>query len=318
MSLEVEPRVLITGASGFVGGALAPFLVEKGFDVVGLERFVSNRYNIPTNRKIKTVFADLTDHVAIIHLMRQLKPEYIIHLAALSPVAPSYDHWSEFLETNFNATVNLAESAMRDNPNLKQFVAAGTSEVFGNQDEFPIKETAPFRPNSPYSASKVAMVHYLKYMWDAYRFPVTILFPYNTYGRPSCKHFITEKIVWQMLTQDKVFLGDPEPIRDLLYISDHVEGYSTVLGNEKALGETFNICTGTGVSIYTLVNKLSILTDFTGEVVWNTLPARPLDVMKLIGDNSKAKRILGWKPKIGLTEGLEKTVQILKSELKCS
>lgn len=318
MSLEDgnSQRICLTGSSGFVGGALAPYLAEKGFEVVCVERFVSNRYNTPTNRNIKTVFADLTDHPAIQRVIKQLKPEYIIHLAALSPVAPSYDRYTEFLEVNFNATVNLAESAMRDDCNLKQFVVAGTSECYGNQKEFPIKETAQYYPNSPYAVSKVAMVHYLQYMWDAYQFPVTIMFPFNSYGRANCKHFITEKIIWQMLTKRHICLGDPTPIRDLLFVTDHIEGYASVLGKKEALGEKFNICTGTGVSIKELTEKIRKFTGFDGEVVWGTVPSRPLDIDCLIGDNMKAQKVLNWSPKVSLDEGLERTVELLKKEVK--
>jgi dTDP-glucose 4,6-dehydratase len=316
LDVDADTRVLVSGSSGFVGGALAPQLADLGFSVTCLERYVSNRYNVPTHKKLKTVFADLNDHYAIQQLIRQIQPEYVIHLAALSPVSASYDRWQEYLTTNFEATVNLAESCMRDNHNLRQFMFAGTSECYGNQKDFPIPETASYYPNSPYSCSKVAAVEYLRYMWDAYRFPVTIIFPFNSYGRAECKHFVTEKIIWQMLTKDKILLGDPEPTRDLMFISDHCDGYLAALGNEKALGETFNICTGTGVTVRELVTNITKITGFKGEVVWGTIPARPLDVQCLIGDNTKARNVLGWTPKIKLDDGLRRTVELLKKEVK--
>ena len=308
----VMDRVLVTGANGFIGSALTPYLAEKGFDVYALERYVSNRYNIPSHRKIKTVFADLTDYVSVDGLVRQIKPEFVVHLAALSAVSVSYDRWQEVLEINFNATANLAECLRRHDPNLKQFVYAGTSECYGNQKVFPIKETAEYNPNSPYAVSKVAAVSYLKYMWSAYEFPVTILFPFNSYGRISCQHFVIEKIISQMLTGKTIYLGDPNPIRDLLYIDDHVKGYASVLGDVEVLGESFNICTGKGMSISEVVDKLREITGFDGEVVWDTIPKRPLDIMKLVGENTKARNLLCWEPKVDLISGLEKTVNLLK------
>lgn len=314
----VSDRVLVTGANGFIGSALTPYLAEKGFDVYALERYVSNRYNIPSNRKIKTVFTDLTDHVAVDGLVRQVKPEFVIHLAAITPVAVSYDRWQEFLEINFNATANLAECLRRHDPNLKQFVYAATSECYGNQKDFPIKETAEYKPNSPYAVSKVAAITYLKYMWSAYEFPVTILFPFNTYGRVSCRHFVIEKIIHQMLTEKTIYLGDPKPIRDLLHIDDHVKGYASVLGDVavEVLGESFNLCTGKGVSISEVVDMLREIIGFDGEVVWNTIPKRPLDIAKLVGDNSKAQNLLCWEPKVDLVSGLKKTVDLLNVDGK--
>jgi nucleoside-diphosphate-sugar epimerase len=152
-------------------------------------------------------------------------------------------------------------------------------------------------------------------MHDAYSFPVTIIFPFNSYGRPECKHFITEKIIWQMLTQETVKLGDPEPVRDLMFITDHIDGYIAALGRGNAVGETFNICTGKGVTIKELTEKIAALTGFKGELVWGTIPSRPLDIQRLVGNYSKAANMLGWSPKVSLDEGLEQTVKQMKGEM---
>jgi len=309
-----QKRVLVTGANGFVGQALTSYLADSGFDVYALERYVSNRYNAPSNRRAKTVFADLTDHLAINCIVRQVKPEIIIHLAALSPVAASYDRWQEYLETNFNATVNLAETALRDDPNLQQFVMAATSECYGNQDTLPISEEAVYHPTSPYAVAKVAAVHYLQYMRKAYNFPVTIMFPFNSYGRRECRHFIVERLIWQMLTQKTVRLGNPEPVRDFLHINDHILGYASVLGKEEAHGESFNLCTGKGTSIKELASKIARLTRFNGEIEWGTIPTRPIDIDALVGDNTKAQKLLGWKPQVTLDAGLQKTVEMLRND----
>ena len=115
-----------------------------------------------------------------------------------------------------------------------------------------------------------------------------------------------------MLTGKTIYLGDPDPIRDLLYIDDHIEGYASALGIVNALGESFNICTGKGASIREVVDNIREITGFGGEVVWNTIPKRPLDIMKLVGENTKARNLLCWEPKVDLISGLEKTVNLLK------
>lgn len=108
----------------------------------------------------------------------------------------------------------------------------------------------------------------------------------------------------QMLSGNTIKLGDPTPIRDLLYIDDHVNAYLSCLGNDKAIGEVFNFCTGQGITILELVDSLKDITAIQEEVVWNTIPKRPLDIQVLIGDHTKATRILGWRPKVKLEEGL--------------
>lgn len=305
-------RILVTGGSGFIGSHLIPKLVELGNEVWSLERYVTGRYVL--GALTKTVFGDLRDSFTVRKLVREIQPEAVIHLASISPVAYSYDHPQEVFEVNTLGTINLAEACLREVPHFRHFLFAGTSEEYGNQVEFPIKENAELRPNSPYAVSKVGADKYLQYMRDAYDFPITILRPFNTYGRKDNMHFVVERTITQMLRGKTVRLGDPTPIRDLMYVDDHVNAYLTCLDNEKAKGEVFNFCTGKGVTIKELVELIGKLLNFDGEVIWNAIPARPLDIKKLIGSYEKAKRMLGWEPRYTLEEGLSKTISFWKSK----
>lgn len=309
-------KVLVTGGGGFIGSHLVPKLVKMGYDVYSMERYVTGRYILGEQRPVKTVFGNLNDYFSIRRIIREVKPEYVIHLAAISPVAYSYSHPLEVLETNFLGTVKLAETCLREVTHFKQFLFAGTSEEYGNQENFPIKEDAKLHPNSPYSASKVAADKYLQYMYDAYGFPITIFRNFNTYGRKENMHFIVERTIVQMLCGKTVMLGDPTPVRDFIYIDEHANSYITCLGNEKTIGEVFNFCSGRGVSIEELVMIISKMTNFKEKIVWNTIPARPLDIKVLIGDNSKIKTLLGWIPKHTLEEGLKKTVDFWRMKLE--
>ncbi len=308
-------KVLVTGGSGFIGSHLIPELVELGHDVYSLERYVTGRYVLGGQREVKTVFGDLRNHFAVRKIVRDIQPEAVIHLASVSPVSYSYDHPIEAMETNFLGTVNLAESCLREAPHFKHFLFAGTSEEYGNQEKVPLKETAKLHPESPYAVSKVAADNYLQYMHDAYDFPVTVLRNFNTYGRKDNTHFVVERIIVQMLQGNVVRLGDPTPIRDLMYVDDHVNSYLACLDNDKALGETFNFCTGHGVSIAQLVELTKQPTGFKSKIIWNTIPKRPLDIAVLVGDYSKAKRILGWEPKFTLETGLKLITDFWRNKL---
>ncbi len=245
-------RVLVTGGSGFIGSHLIPKLAELGQEVYSLERYVTGRYVL--GAKTMTVFGDLRDSFTIRKLVREAQPDAVIHLASISPVAYSYDHPQEVFDVNSLGTINLAEACLREVPHFKHFLFAGTSEEYGNQTEFPIKE-------------------------------------------------------------DAVKLGDPTPVRDLLYIDDHVDAYLACLGNKKAIGDVFNFCTGHGVSIKELVEQIAKLVGFDGEIIWGTIPARPLDIKKLVGNCEKAKRVFGWKPKYTLAAGLRKNIDFWKRKL---
>ncbi len=307
-------RILVTGTTGFIGSQLAPKLIAQGHDVYGLERYVTGRYAISRNNKIKTVYGDLRNHFAIKNIVKEVQPEIVIHLAAISPVSYSYDHPNEVIETNFLGTVKLAEACLREVPHFKQFMFASTSETYGNGPT-PKKENQPLNPNSPYAVSKVAAEKYLLYMRDAYGFPVTIVKPFNTYGRKNNVHFVMEKIIVHMLQNKELRLGDPTPVRDFVYVNDHVDSYLTCLDNEKALGDVFNFCTGRGVTIEELVEIIRNLTGFEGDVVWNTIPKRPLDIDILIGDGTKAKTLLNWTPKHTLEDGLKLHVEYWKGNI---
>jgi GDP-mannose 4,6-dehydratase len=309
-----KEKILVTGTTGFIGSHIVPELLNRDYDVYALERYVTGRYVVGQMRSVKTLFGDLTDSSRIKKIIREVQPSYVIHLAALSAVAYSYEHPQENVETNLIGTINLAEACLQEVPNFKQFLFASTSETYGNGPT-PKTETTPQNPNSPYAVSKLACEKYLLYMREAFNFPATILHNFNTYGRKDNTHFVVERTIVQMLQGKVVRLGDPAPIRDFLYVSDHVNSYLTCLGNEKAMGEVFNFCTGRGVSVKELVDIISDIIGFKNGVVWGTIPSRPLDIHVLVGDYSKAKKILGWTPKYTLEEGLKLSIDYWKKKL---
>jgi len=307
-------KILVTGGSGFIGSHLVSQLTARDHEVYSLERHVTGRYVLGLARRT-IVYGNLQDSFVIRKIVREIQPEAVFHLAAISPVAYSYDHPQEVLEVNTLGTINLAEACLREVPRFKHFLYAGTSEEYGNQTKFPIKEDAELRPNSPYSVSKVASDKYIQYMRDAYDFPVTVLRPFNTYGRKGDAHFVIERAITQMLKNKKIVLGDPTPTRDFMYVDDHVNAYLTCLDNEKAIGGVFNFCTGRGITIRKLASLLAKLTDFDGKIIWGAIPARPLDIQKLVGSCEKAKRVLGWRPKYTLEKGLKLTVKYWENKL---
>ncbi|MHA1268764.1 MAG: NAD-dependent epimerase/dehydratase family protein [Candidatus Helarchaeota archaeon] len=310
-------KILITGATGFIGSHLVDELSKKSYELFVLERYITGRYVLGKRRDTITVFGDLRNYFSIKKIIKEIQPDVVFHLAAISPVSYSYDHPNEVLNVNLMGTINLAEACLREVPSFKHFLFASTSETFGNGPS-PKNVDTPQFPNSPYSVSKLGAEKYLLYMRDAYNFPITVLRPFNTYGRKENSHFVVERIITQMLKDIKeVRLGDPNPIRDLMYVDDHVNAYLTCFENpDKAIGEVFNFCTGIGVKISELVEKIKNLTNYNGDIIWNTIPARPLDIIELIGDYSKAKSILGWKPKYTLDEGLKLTINHWKKKIK--
>lgn len=309
-------KILVTGATGFIGSNLVPKLIKENHEVYCLIRYVSNRTpKLPP--EANPIFCDLRDSLALKKMIRDISPEVVIHLAASSSVAFSHLHTQEMMDTNLTGTINLALASM-ELPNLEKFIMAGTSEEYGNQPSFPIKENAQLLPNQPYSISKVASDHFLNYLYQAYGFPTIIARPFNTYGRTDNFNFVTESIIVQILRNQGVTLGNPEPVRDFVYLDDHVNAYLSLVKSEKVLerlgpNRAINFCTGAGISIgdwaAMIGGKLGY--DWT-KIKWKYSYARPTEITTLVGDNTKAKEVLGWEPKFTFQRGLDQAIKKIK------
>jgi len=310
----VPLKILVTGGTGFIASNLIPQLLKRGHEVYNIERYVTGRH--AGNKICPTFFADLRDGFAVRKIIRDVNPETIFHIAAISAVSYSYEHPQEVIESNLVGTINLAEAALRETHDFKQFLFAGTSEEYGNNGYEIQVETNPMMPASPYAVSKLACERYLHYMKEAYDFPITVLRPFNTFGRKNDAHFLIERTITQMLTTNAVNLIDPTPVRDWMYVDDHINAYISCLGNKKAIGETFNFCTGKGYTVKDTVNIISKLTNFHGEIVWGVAPKRPTESKIIIGSYEKAKKNLSWSPKYSLEQGLQETINYWKKKLQ--
>jgi len=301
--------ILLTGTTGFIGTELLPKLKERGYRVFTLERYVTGRMGKIRNPSDDLWFADLKDVFSLTKVIQKIQPDIVIHLGAITSVEYSYRHPQEVLETNFLGTVNLAELCRRYVPNFQQFIFASTAEVYGVCEELNKDETlTDLIPNSPYSVSKYASEKYLHYLHKAYNLPITIFRMFNSYGRKRDNFFVVEKTIDQMLHEETCYLGDPEPVRDFLHYKDQLNAYLVALENPDAIGETFNVSSGIGVSIKELADKVAELTEFKGDVVWRSMPRRPLDIMHLVGSNEKIHRVLDVPDPVSLDEGLMKTI----------
>ena len=303
-------RILVIGATGFIGRRLTSRLLKNGDEVHALQRYVTGRYSF--ENEIITHYANLNDYSAIRDIVKDIRPEIVVHLAAISAVSFSYNHPIEVSEVNYLGSVNLAEACRKEATEMQQFITAGTSEEYGmtlTNSKETLTEESPLEPNSPYAVAKVAFSYYLRYMNKAYDFPFTEMRPFNTYGREDNKHFFIERVITEMLRNKKcIYLGDRNAIRTWLYAEDHVEGYMKAIGNKKAIGEVFNLSNDEIFTTEQTAEIIAKMMDYKGKIIWHSTPKRPLDAKILIGDNTKAKKILGWKPRYTLEEGLKKTI----------
>lgn len=314
-------RILLTGATGFIGSKLLWALLEnqeeEDLEINTLERYVTGRYG-SQSRQVSTHFADIRDFASLRSIIKLVQPDVVIHLAAVSPVSYSYDHPNEVMETNLQGTMNLAEACRKHCESLQAFISAGTTEEYGITPDRPATEDSRCFPNSPYSISKHAATEYLLYLHKAFDFPAIISRATNSYGRTNDTHFFIEKLIYQMLSNPagKVYLGEMNQIRDFMYVLDHVNAYLSLLEKrKKCLGKIFNFATGDPRPLGKVVEVVSKLTEFKGEIIQGSIPKRPLDIYDHIIDASRARKELGWSPSCTLEEGLEFTIDSWRSKL---
>lgn len=288
-------RVLVTGGNGFIGENLLPRLLDAGHVVCH-----------PTERQM-----DLRDNEVVTAEVKRFNPQVVIHLAAKTEVAWSFDDYEDVSDVNYVGTVRLAEACRQHCTDLKLFLMASTMETYGHQEMVPFTEATPQHPMAPYAVAKLAAEKYLQYMQYAYEFPFVTLRQTNTYGREHNDFFVMERIITQMLAGDVVNLGEPDPIRNFLYIDDLIDLYFEII-KQRPLGHTFVTGPANGLPIHRLVDLIAGQLNWHGQINWHTIPKRPGEIYYLNSDPAKAKALLGWEPKVTLDEGIKLTIDRLR------
>ncbi len=315
-------NVLITGITGFIGSRLASRLVRDGYNVHGIVRHSSERELSRIREVISQVHlieGDLGTFHSILSAVDASEPEIIFHLGALTPVRLSFDDPYPYIATNFEGTVNLVHAILGKVPNAR-LIAASTAEVYGWQEgNNPIKENAVLRPASPYAVTKAAADQYVQMANRVYHLQGTVLRPINSYGRLGEKGFFIEYLVSKMLAGDQCYVGAPDSVRDYMFADDHVDAYMLTARSSQAVGQVYNVSPGNSVSNSEVAKMLAKMTEFKGTITFGSYPPgypqRPKmqDPQYLVLDNSKITKELGWKPVVGLEEGLVRTIEAWKT-----
>jgi GDP-4-dehydro-6-deoxy-D-mannose reductase len=299
-------RLLITGITGFVGSHMAEYALAHGAEVFGSSRWRSKTENIDHLRsKIKLVESDLRDLSSVRALIEATNPTHVIHLAAQSFVAASWQAPAETLTTNIISQVNLLEG-MRGLKMSPRFLVVGSSEEYGlvEERELPIKETNPLRPLSPYAVSKVTQDMMGYQYFKSYGLPIVRSRAFNHEGPRRGDVFVTSNFARQIAEIEAgvrdpiIYVGDLTPRRDYSDVRDVVRGYWMLL-EQGELGEVYNLCSGRSWAIQQVLDFLLDQSRVKGIGV-QTDPARlrPSDVMVLEGDPSKMEKATGWKVEI--------------------
>jgi GDPmannose 4,6-dehydratase len=309
-------RALITGITGQDGSYLTELLLDKGYEVHGIIRrsssFNTQRidhiYRDPhrPDAKLFLLHGDLSDSSALNTILRQVQPDEIYNLAAQSHVRVSFDVPEYTTDVTALGTVRLLE-AVKDLGSKPKFYQASSSEMYGKVVETPQRETTPFHPRSPYACAKVFAYHTTVNYREAFDLFACNGILFNHESERRGETFVTRKITRaatriKVGLQDKLYLGNLDAKRDWGHAKDYVEAMWLMMQAEKA--DDYVIATGETHSVREFVEATFSYLDLD----WNEYVAidpwyyRPSEVDLLLGDASKARKELGWEPKVGFKD----------------
>ncbi len=315
-----EKTVLVTGAGGFIGSHLTEHLVDLNANVKAFVRYNSrNDWGLlellPKDKldKVEVIMGDLRDEHAVRQATKDV--DVVFHLASLIAIPYSYIHPREVVETNVIGTLNVMMAANENN--VEKVVHTSTSEVYGTAVYVPIDENHPLQGQSPYSASKIGADKIAESFYRSFDLPVAIIRPFNTYGPRQSARAVIPTIITQALTSDKVYLGSLHPTRDYTYIEDIVNAFIKVAESRNSVGEVINFGSNFEISIGDLAKLIISMIGKDIEIVIDPRRIRPekSEVERLRCDNTKAKKLLGWEPKVTLEEGLKRTIEWISEHI---
>lgn len=312
-------QVLVTGAGGFIGSHLAERLVELGAKVSALVHYNALGAwgwldGSDVRGEIRVVAGDVTDRESVRSAMRDAS--VVFHLAALIGIPYSYHAPASYMRTNIEGTLNVLQAAREHH--TPRVVHTSTSEVYGTARYVPIDEAHPLQGQSPYSASKIAADKMAEAYHLSFGLPVVTVRPFNTFGPRQSARAVIPTIITQCLTGGAIRLGNLTPTRDLNYVSDTVDGFERAAVSDAAVGRVVNIGSGREISVGDLAHIIGKLTGDVARIDRDEARVRHegSEVQRLLADNTFARTLLGWEPRVPLEEGLVLTIEWIKRNLE--
>lgn len=301
-------KVLVTGSEGFVGQHLVS-LLKKDYQIIGLSR----NTKIPSEENVDYVLGDILNPDQMYDLLKTHQPDAIIHLAGIAKT------WGidpkELFNINLFGTLNIYEAVLKfkseDSSFDPKIIFISSAEVYGKTTEpGNITENSPLLPINSYGTSKLAADR-LSYQYsEANHLKIAILRPFPHIGPGQQKGFFASDMASQIVEiekgqQEEILVGNLKAVRDYLDVRDVVEAYKAVLESDFTPGEVFNICSGQGVEIKDLLDKLISMSQKQIKITEDPTRLRPVDLPIFVGNNGKLVKATGWSPKLSIDATLK-------------
>ena len=318
-------RIIITGFSGFVSRHFLNYLYEnkKEYQVLGADinepKLDLEEYSDVLDITFKK--CNMLDEEAVNEMVSEFAPDYILHLAAFSSVAYSWEHPAECFNNNTRIFLNLT-NAVRSLKKKCRILSVGSSEEYGNvsKDQLPLKEGMNLKPVSPYAVARVSQEMMSKVFVDSYDMDIVLTRSFNHMGPYQDERFVIPSFIRRILDVKEggreigtIETGDTTIIRDFVDVRDVVRAYYGLL-MEGTPGEVYNICKGEGVALSEIIGEISDIVgvDIVGKV--NPEYVRPDDNRQIIGCSDKIKNDIGWEAEIPISQTLTDMIEIMKNK----
>ncbi|MBO3762742.1 MAG: SDR family NAD(P)-dependent oxidoreductase [Thermoproteota archaeon] len=300
-------KILITGGAGFIGRHLATRLLKEGQEVVILDNFYNSRIEdikfLLENKKIMLIKGDIIDVSLLESALSGI--DVVVHLAAIIDVQKSIEDPLTTNYVNVQGTLNLLEQSIRKD--VKKFVFASSTAVYGDSNVLPLTEDLPLNPISPYAASKAASELYCKVYNKVYNLETVVLRYFNVYGfgkQASTYSGVINKFAENIKNNLPLTIyGDGEQTRDFIYIDDVVDATTRAIYSNGLGGEVMNVATGRPTRIKDLAKLMLRIAGKEDLCIFYEKP-RKGDIKQNYGSTDKAKKLLGFEAKVKIEEGI--------------
>ena len=323
----MDKKILVTGGAGFIGSHLSERLLLDGNEVITIDNFNEfynpniKRNNIKEvietmkingidNNKLKLYEGDIRDRKFLNEIFETNKVDIVVHLAAMAGVRPSIENPRLYYDVNITGTLNLLEQCRKKN--IKKFIFASSSSVYGNNEKVPFAESDIVdNPISPYAATKKSGELLCYTYHHLYDMSIAALRFFTVYGPRQRPDLAIHKFTRLIKEKQAIpFFGDGSTSRDYTYIDDIVDGIVNVINwieeNEKSY-EIFNLGGDKAVSLKEMVETIEKTLGI--DAIINKLPMQPGDVNRTCADITHSNEILGYKPQTNFNEGIEKFIK---------
>lgn len=299
-------RILITGATGFIGANLVREFLKRGSDVYIFTRTTSNKWRVNNIlNEIHEYCVDLLNYEKLEGVILDIRPEIIFHTAVYGGY-PFQKDVNKIIQTSVIGTTNLVNACSKIEFDV--FINTGTSSEYGLKNSS-MSETDLLEPNSNYGAAKASATLFCQAKARSEKLPIVTLRLFSPYGYYEEPIRLIPSVIISCLTGKNPKVSSPEPVRDFIFIEDVMDAYIRVIESSDTDGEIFNIGYGKQQSVGEVVNKIVELTGNNVRPEWGNVPKRANEPNVWQANITKAKNVLKWEPKYSLDEGLSKTLR---------